>query len=473
MLVRLIPMKSKNKALFGFLLILSVMLTACTPAATAPAGTNAADQTQPTASPTPEQATATPAIEEVDVDLPAGISLVFWHPWSGELADIFQEITEDFNRANTWGIEVAFEGHADQNEMLDDMAAAMAAEALPDILAAPSQVLRMWDQQGVSFRDLNVFIADEESGLSEEDLNAMLPIFWKADVVDDRRLAVPIYRSGNFLFYNRTWAQELGFENLPDTSSAFSQQSCAAAQANIGVANGTGGWLYDDGALTSLSWMQAFSTSSLLDDDGNVDFQEQGNQAGLEYIYDLYMQDCAWTGQQSVPYQYFADRYALFYSGSSEDIFVQEAANLEAENQDEWALIPYPSDESRPVVYVDGWSAAVLSDDEDKAMAAWLFLRYLLDEQTQVGIVEDTGALPLSNAVINEMIDFRQAHPAWAGALQYIALAQNTPLDPVWIQVEPVLADMAWQLRQYNTAREDIPGLLAEADAIILSLKEN
>ena len=105
-------------------------------------------------------------------------------------------------------------------------------------------------------------------------------------------------------------------------------------------------------------------------------------------------------------------------------------------------------------------------------MAAWLFLRYLLDKQTQIGIVEATGALPLSNAVINNMGDFRQEHPAWDGALQYIALAQNTPLDPVWLQVEPVLADMAWQLRQYNTAREDIPGLLVEADSIIQSLEE-
>ena len=472
MLVRLISMKRIIGLFTGILLGLLLAQSACTPAATEFEET-AAGQVQPAASPTTIQAVATPTVEEFDVDLPAGISLVFWHPWSGELADLFQEITDEFNRTNAWGIEVKYESHADQNEMLADMAAAMAADDFPDIVAAPSQLLRMWGQQAAPYRDLNEYITDEEGGFSQEELNSMLPIFWKADVLDEFRLGIPVYRSGSFLFYNRTWALELGFNDIPETSAAFSQQSCAAAQANLGVANGTGGWLYDDGALTTLSWMQAFSAAALLDSDGNVDIQEEGNQAGLEYIYDLYMQDCAWTGQQSVPYQYFADRYALFYSGTSEDIFIQEEANLEVENKDDWALIPYPSDEFRPVVYVDGWSAAILSHDEDNAMAAWMFLRFLLDKETQAGIIEATGALPLSNAVINDLVDFRQAHPAWDGALQYIALAQNIPLDPAWIQVEPILADMAWQLRQYNTAREDIPGLLAEADSIIQSLEEN
>lgn len=459
------------------LFVILLSLEACTSVSASSGSTAAGEAAQPTASSSPTQIVETLTdVEEIDVDLPSGITLEFWHPWTGEMEDLYEEITADFNRTNAWGIEVNLERHGDENVLLDNIVdqAQEAAGDLPDIVAAPSQSLQLWYQQGVPLRDLSEFIDLEEGGLSAEKLNTMLPIFWKSDLVDNVRLGIPLYRTGYFLFYNQSWAQELGFTESPETSAEFEKQSCAAAQVNLEVANGTGGWFYDDSAMTILSWMQAFSGTGLAVAYGEneVDFQKAGNQTGLEFIYDLYFEDCAWQGQQSTPYEYFAERYALFYSGSSEDIFIQEAANLEEENGDNWVLLPYPSDDYRPVVFVNGWSCAILSDDPDRSLAAWLFLRYLLDVDTQVKVVEDTGSLPLSNEAINALVDFRADHPAWNQVIKYIALAQSVSQGPLWIQVEPVLADMAWQLRQYTIEREDIPRLLTEADAIIQSMNE-
>ena len=197
-----------------------------------------------------------------------------------------------------------------------------------------------------------------------------------------------------------------------------------------------------------------------------MNFIGDSNQTALETLYDWYERDCSWTGKQSEPYEYFARRFALFYSGSSEDIFIQELVNQESNNTDDWLLIPYPTDEHRPVVIINSISYALIGEDADKNLAGWLFLRFMLSKENQVKIVEETGSLPLSNTAISSLADFRAAHPAWDQALQYIAVAQTMPLDPKWIEIEPVFSDITWQLR-FTLSKDNIPDILREADAIV------
>jgi len=426
-----------------------------------------ATRVSPTASPTamPVSSAITPT-----VDLADGIQIDFWHPWTGELADWLEEAASEFNQTNQWGIEVRLAAHADDLVMREDIARAAEDQNLPDVVAAPGASLRQWSQSGIPLQDLNDYVDSAEAGWSQAEVNSFLPIFWKSDLEGEKRLGLPAYRDGHFLFYNRTWAQALGFEAEPQTSQEFHEQACAAADANLRDAiaenNGTGGYVYSTYAISSLSWLTAFAGDAVFNNEEGYDFQAESEQTALEYLFDLYNQDCAWTGKQATPHQYFSDRYALFYSGSSRDIFVQEKSNQEAGSPDEWTLIAYPSDQYRPVVFIDGYSYAILSRDDDQAMAAWLFLRYLLETENQVGLVEATGGLPLSNAAVAALADFRSTHPVWEQALQSLAMAQNVPNDPAWPRVEAAASDLAWQLR-FLASRDSIPGLISEAQKIL------
>ena len=472
-------MTNFHKKIFPLVLCFLTVLAACSPAAVQEenefdnGSVQVTDETPaPTAAPT-----AVPTDfpisdgELIGVDLPEGIELEFWHMWSGSKAEVFEALVEEFNQTNPWGIHVSARGHGDELVLLDDFEQAWEEETLPDIVAAPSRFLRLWDQQGVPIVDLNEYLDSEDLAFSQEALDAFLPAFWKTDLDESgRRLGVPAYRGGNFLFYNQSWAQALGFEEYPRTISAFSEQACAAGAANLSDSdtgnNGTGGWIYDAQSTTAYSWLKVFTGDALVGEDGAVNFGEESSETALESLYTWYEQDCAWTGKQSDPYEYFAKCYALFYSGSSEDIFIQELTDQENGNADEWILIPYPTDEYRPVVIVKGASYALVGEDEGKNLAGWLFLRYMLAEENQVKVVEETGSLPLSTTAISLLSDFRAAHPAWDQALQYIAVAQTMPLFPEWIEIEPVFSDIAWQVR-YTLSVENIPAILDEADAII------
>ncbi len=465
--------RNLHRTQIGLTVLILINLVACSPAATINSNTPAATAAmQISSSPTPS-ATQTPeAKSSIDgIDLPTGIELDFWHPWSGSMANLMEVITETFNQTNQWGITVTAETHADEMVLLEDVNLAFASGELPDIVAAPSAYLKEWYSQDLPIQDLNAYVSSPAWGIDPVQLNAFLPVFWKSDLVEDIRLGIPAYRSGHFLFYNQSWARDLGFDEYPETNQEFETQICAAAKANLADPdldnNGTGGWIYSTQALSLLSWLRAFSGEGLQDPEGNIIFSKQSNQAALEYIFDLYTADCAWTGKQSTPFQYFAKRFALAYSGDSQDIFTQELMDQETNNQDDWILIPYPSDNYRPVVYVDGYSYALMHETDEQTMAAWLFLRYLTETENQIKIIEATGALPLSSITINELSEFRTEHPAWNQALQYLALAQSVPDTITWIKTEPVLADMAWQLR-FSALKENIPVILSEAEEIIL-----
>ena len=110
MLVRLSLMNKKSTAFLFFLASsISLFLYACSPQTAAVLPTDTAD-----AAIVDSPATATPFIpppspvstETVDlntVSLPAGIQLEFWHPWSGELAELMTELVETIQSGQSMG----------------------------------------------------------------------------------------------------------------------------------------------------------------------------------------------------------------------------------------------------------------------------------------------------------------------------------------------------------------------------------
>ncbi len=90
------------------------------------------------------------------------------------------------------------------------------------------------------------------------------------------------------LFYNQTWAKELGFLAYPKTPAEFREQACAAAVSNntgrILERYGTGGWLIDTDPLTTLSWLDAFGAQALPAEEGQeYTFNTPEGQAALAY----------------------------------------------------------------------------------------------------------------------------------------------------------------------------------------------
>ena len=408
--------------------------------------------------------------------IPQGLEIEFWHPWAGEKAEMVEELVDTFNRENPWAIEIYDSSHANQDVLIKDLTNAfMEKEHIPDLIVSTSQSLLAWHAEGYPIMQLDPLIILDGKDSTKNALPEILPVFWNVDVVDEERIGMPAYQSGQFLFYNKTWGNELGFEDFPKTIDAFKEQACAAARSNLYDANldnnGTGGWIYDNKGLSLLSWLRGFGGGELINTRSQPILTEPENTNSLTFLYDLYLEDCAWTGKDPQPYAYFSNRFALFYSGQMEDIIKQIRYDNANEKTDEWMVIPYPSIIGKPVVVVEGLSYAISTEKEENSTAAWKFIKWMLNPENQAVFLEETGTFPLSSDVIEQMEKNTDMYTVWKESLQYLPFAQTEPSFKEWYVLEKILEDVGWQLIQYTIRSEDIDAILENAEVMIREIE--
>ena len=396
------------------------------------------------------------------------ITIEFWHLWSGEAATVIDSLIKEFNSSNIWNIQVNAFSYGN-----DDYLAAKVLDALqnhqnPEVIAAPINLLRNLFINGNEIVDLSSYVNHPKWGLTEEEKLSYPLTFWQQDTINSARYGMPAQRDAHLLFYNQSWAKELGFESPPATPDDFLNQSCAAARENSfdddPDNNGTGGWIYNSDPVTVLSWMKAFNGGELpKNEDDQYIFENQPNVDAFTFLQQIFKLGCAWIGKDSDPYRYFASRKALFYSGTLQDLPIQEKIST----KDHWIIISYPSTKGNDVVLTDGFSYGVLKTTPEKDLAAWLFIRWMQKAEIQEKIINVTSTYILTSTASEKMDSFRHLHPDWDTVLQYLPLTKSAPLLSSWITVGKVLQDAAWELSRNIGKPGDIPVILGEIDKLI------
>lgn len=457
-------------------LVIVLILAACVPVAT-PADTPSI----PTETSTPEPSlipSATPSptptpLPTLGVEASAlnGVHIQAWHAFGGQAAVLFSNQVAQFNAVNQWGITVEPHPYGDYTSLFDAVNATFDSGQNPDVVAAlPEQTLR-WDESGAVI-DLQPYLADPEWGMTANELADIPEIFIAQDNVDGRQLGLPAQRSARFIFYNQTWARELGFADPPTTTEEFRQQACAANASYLKDSNpkndGYGGWIVDTNWQTTYSWFLAFD-GGVVDGDAYT-FRTNPNLAALQYVKDLFDSHCAWISTESTPFESFARRSALFVTGDLAEVNAETASMADLKNTDQWTVIPFPGEQGSLIVTY-GPSYSVLKSSPEKQLAAWLFVRWLLSPESQAQWVESTGLFPLRNSVLDMIGPYRQATPQWDAAYTALTVAVNVPQLASWRKVRYVLEDGMTALFQENLSTDRLPVLLTEMDSMAQELK--
>ncbi len=455
----------------ALLALVFLALSACAPAVQPAAATPVLSPSAaaPAAAPTPAPSPTPTLAPELNVPESAlrGITVDFRHPWVGAVSEQVAAQVAEFNRTNAWGIVAQPVEIGDELELFRSTSEAIMDGTFSGVVAAPIGDLAEWQRAGDALVDLNAYIYHPLFGLQQTDSTAFYPPFVDADVLNGARLGLPALRTAQVLFYNQTWAQELGFPYPPDTPEAFQKQMCAALQANLADDDrdndGTGGWLVRSDDLTLLSWMRAFGLQSPLAESDGYNFSA-GALPAYEYLRGLYDSGCAWVGRQSTPYDYFATRKSLAYAGSLEEMLPQGRTMDRKVSADEWLILPFPSSD-QAVVLTTGPSYAILRSSPEQQMAAWLFVRWMLDPARQARLVEASASLPLSPAILENTTEFQRIYPRWAQALPLVDLAVPSPWGPNWPVTRLVLEDSGWSLFGVMLTPTPMVDILNQLDA--------
>ncbi len=442
-------------------------MSACTPVTetvTSPTVTREASATVTPA------ATAIPVSTlGVEAESLRGIVIMAWHPWFGVEASLFETQVADFNATNEWGIQVLTVGQSNYAELFNNVTASLAAPDKPDLVIGLPEHALFWDER-TGVVNLAQYVSDSVWGLRADEIADFPSVFWEQDAMGDKRLGMPAQRTTRLIFYNQSWARQLGFSTPPATPEEFREQACKANESfrlnEDPQDDAFGGWLVDTDPMTAMSWMLAFGGGPL--EGEGYRFLRPENIDAFRFAKMLAEDGCAFSLTETSTLDAFADRRALFVTGGLEDIAAQSRAFLTLSSSDEWTLIPFPGKTETMAVY--GSSFIVMPSDDASQLATWLFVRWILSTENQARWVSTTGMFPLRTSTLNLVADYAAAHPQWVEAVKLLPHGQGTPRFSSWRLIRLVMGDGFDFMFRVDMPVGQVAAILADMDKAVQDL---
>lgn len=412
---------------------------------------------------------ATPSPTPVlDMKVIRGQEVTLWHPFAGKVAEALDQLANEFNRQNPYGIRASVASVGGE-DILARSPGISAVENLPHLVLAPSALLTRWGKDGVVI-SLDDWMKAPEAGLSEEVMGSIREVFWQQDHVNGKQVGIPALRTAYGLVYNQSWAQELGYNSPPSTVDQFREQMCAAAKANNRSPylekRGTGGWLVDMSSMTAISWLSAFGSQFEKENaPGGFQFNQPESLRALQFLREMQLEGCVWIGRNPTSQQYFAERYALAYSGTLQMLTSQQRILSNVGSEDQWLFIPYPSADGVAVALSDGYSYGIFRTSSPKEAAAWVFIAWLSQPDQQARLNEAYSGLMLGEK--------RQEDLSVSGNIRGIYPSiRPAPASPEWLIARRPLEDAFWQV--FNLASEEqLISILPQLDEMIVELTQD
>jgi ABC-type glycerol-3-phosphate transport system substrate-binding protein len=465
---------NRSKALYAFLAVLLVLslLAACAPAPAnnANANENMEEEMNEEMEDPTEEVVEEVVEEEMMVDL-SGVTVVFWHAMSsGANLEGIENAVAEFNATNPYGITVEQVAQGSQGDLETAVNGAITTGELPTMTMGFPNGLARWHSLGV-IRGLNDFIDSADYGLSPEVAAGLYAGTYSAGTLaDGTQVGVAMHQSAGTIFYNHTWAQELGFAAPPSTPAEFRDQACAAAAANLADDNadndGTGGYVYFPDASMVSPWIWAHGGSLLTDDGTAYELNSEAANATALFFKDLYDSGCT-LSTPSFPNPEFAARLALFATSSTAGIPFQQSAMEDAGNEDVWGPIAYPGLDGTPYVNSFGQMIGVVATNDDTDLASWLFLKWLTSPESQATWISTTGYFPSQDGVdVSDRIAESQQYADGFALLQYGLSEPNLAAHGA---VRGEIRDAFFAILDAASA-EDIAAILDELNATAATL---
>jgi multiple sugar transport system substrate-binding protein/sn-glycerol 3-phosphate transport system substrate-binding protein len=419
----------KNKffwtRLMAILLVAAFVLSACQPKAT-----------PTTVAPTNPPATAVPTVapdawENVD---PKGQTVLFWHQHTSERATSLNEIIDEFNKTNEWGITVVGEYQGSYNEVFQKMLTFMNTADAPNLVVAYQNQAATY-QIADALVDMNPLADSPKWGLTPEEQADFFPGFFAQDVFpnfNNQRLGLAPNRSMEVMYYNMDWLKELGYTEPPKTPEQFKEMACKATNQPFSKATveGSIGYELSVDASRFASWTFAFGGDMYDYQNGKYTYDSAAAQAAMTFLQDLFKSGCATIVTESYGDQTdFGSGKLLFSIGSSSGLPFYQTA-VDGGGQFEWSVAPIPYTGDKPVMNIYGASVSIPKTTPEQELAAWLFLKYYTSPEVQAKWAKASQYFPVRASVAEGMADYFAANPAYKAAFDLLQYGHFEPPVP-------------------------------------------
>ena len=421
--------------------------TATTTAATNAPSTEAGASTAPTTAPATSTTVATP-LDSLPA-CPTGalaaatapVNITFWHGMTADLEKALTALTDQYNASQT-KVKVTLQNQGGYEQTIDKYLQS-GQDSRPDLVQSPEYAVQ-------NFRDTNSFIPVAACAKADGyDTSALLPSTVNAYSTGGVQWAMPFNVSNPVLYYNRKIFKAAGLDpDKPpltlDDIEAASKQIVSSGAAKYGLVvdtsfDGGGGWyieqwfgkageFYSDNA----NGRAAPATKVLFDNATGVDlmtflqkqvangwaFNVGDNTSGQDAF--LKLADVKEPGAMTIATSAALGTVLGAIKGGI-------APNIAV---DDLAVSPMPGPKGSPTVLVGGASLWIPKDKGDaKAAAAWDYIKFLVNAQSQSTWAAATGYVPVrSDAVATDPLKATySADPRFKVAYDSLLATPNEP----------------------------------------------
>ena len=312
-----------------------------------------------------DEAAATKSIEPTEI--------TFWHYMTGNLEETLTALTDEFNSTNEYGITVTLVNQGYASDLQTKLQASAAADALPDLTQAYNNWLTPYLDKIVHLDD---FVANDFDN-------------WD-DIVEAYRgecsefgfvHAVPFNKSTYVLFYNKTLFDELGIE-APKTWADVEADAKIVKDAK-GIA-----FIGYDDSTGAIEATLKQNGENFVDETGAL-FDTDGGREAFEYLSNLYSNGYArLVGEDGYFSNVISNQNIASYVGSSAGVSYITAEGWEL------GVAPLPGNKVN-AANMAGTNIVMFSQDTNKQLAAWEYLKFLTSTESTSKWAVSTGYLPV------------------------------------------------------------------------------
>jgi sn-glycerol 3-phosphate transport system substrate-binding protein len=342
------------------------------------------------------------------------VDIVYWRSLTGVAGDVQEELVAEFNAIQDDVIvESQFQGA--YAELLQKLLAAMAAGEVPDVVLLDSPFVALFAKDGALF-PLDDLVKNDASDF---DLNDFIPGLLQDGYYDGTLYALPVMRSTPLLYVNGDMLAEAGLpRRAPATWDEFREFSKAVTKYD---ANGDPlqlGAGFTMGQTTAHWYFQGavYSYGGLVSDENfNIHLTEEPAVALATLWQDMVFKDK--TATPSTTHNDLLNRQVAMVFGSTGSM-----GNLLS--RADFQVIPaFMPKGVQNLVPVGGSVLAMPSTDKWRQEAAWEFMKFMTNADSNTKIVIKTGYMPTSRSAVNhpDLKAYFQANPERAVAIDQLA----------------------------------------------------
>ncbi|MEG0370840.1 MAG: ABC transporter substrate-binding protein [Clostridium sp.] len=333
---------------------------------------------------------------EISTEIKEPVTIEFWHAMNGENEVALKEITEDFNKKNEKvKVNLVYQGH--YKELFSKLDGGSKANNLPAITMIYPNRLTAYIMNDL-VEDLDPYVQNEKIGFDKETW-ADIPEFLRDNGIwNGKRYSLPFNKSTYLLFYNEDLLKQKGVK--PPTNWEELKTASEKLTFKNGDKNVYGLALNQSVGIDSSFWVEQAGGHLINEEKDEILFNSKEGIKAYDFLTGMIKKGNAKiAGEEKYMTGPFGRGEAAM--GISSTSSLPDIDKICKEKGINYKAVVLPKGEKKAALFSGTDVAIFNTNSPDKKLAAFQYIKFFMEKESQLKWGEKSGYLPLRKSLID------------------------------------------------------------------------